>query len=467
MQIVMPKLGLTMTEGTLARWNKAEGDAVNQGDVLFEFENDKSVMEFESPVDGILTRIMVPAGETVPCGTMVALLETSLAQSNIPGNREMDVSEGDEPTARIEDLPQPQLQPRPTTLPTSRLLSPIVATPAAKRLARELGVDLSTLTGRGPLGRIQFADVEMAARSLSSTTPPPTRQTATPVARRLAAEFGLKLTQIGGSGSGGRVVKEDVLQAAAPHVPAKPSAKSQPLTGVRGVIARRMSESAFTAPHVTLFTEVDATALVEARRQLNAELVEPVGQAQDAAPTRISYNTLLVAIIARLLPDHPHLNACIAGEEIYFYEDVNIALAVDTERGLLAPVIRQADRHDLVTLQRMSDALIDLALSGKISPEELTGGTFTITNLGMFDVDGFTPIINQPQAAILGLGRLVPKPAVAAGSEIVIRHMLTLSLSFDHRLVDGGPAARFLQGIRQLVERPFALLIPRSSDELI
>jgi pyruvate dehydrogenase E2 component (dihydrolipoamide acetyltransferase) len=217
-----------------------------------------------------------------------------------------------------------------------------------------------------------------------------------------------------------------------------------------------MSESAFTAPHVTLFTEADATALVEARAQLNAELVSSGSQGEEI---KISYDTLLVAIVARVLREHPRLNACLIEEEIRMYNDVHIALAVDTGHGLLVPVIHYADRLDVVSIQRTSDELIQRALDGKSLPDDLVGGTFTLTNLGIYEIDGFTPIINQPQAAILGIGRITPR-AVAVGNEVAVRQMMTLSLSFDHRIVDGGPAARFLQRVKGLVERPFALVIP-------
>jgi pyruvate dehydrogenase E2 component (dihydrolipoamide acetyltransferase) len=217
-----------------------------------------------------------------------------------------------------------------------------------------------------------------------------------------------------------------------------------------------MSESAFTAPHVTLFTEADATALMEARAQLNAELA---GSGHEGQTLKISYNTLLIAILARALREHPILNAGLAGGEIRLYDEVHIALAVDTDGGLLAPVVRNADQLDLVSLQRVSDEVIQRALAGKSLPDDLVGGTFTLTNLGVYEIDGFTPIINQPQAAILGVGRILPR-AVAVSDEVAVRQMMTLSLSFDHRIVDGGPAARFLQRVKGLVERPFALAIP-------
>lgn len=439
MQIVMPKLGLTMTEGTLTQWHKAEGDEVVQGDILFEFESEKSVLEFECPANGTLAQHLIAEGQTVPCGTPVAVLETAVIVPQTQESKE---------TAAIKSLPV-ESSPAPP-LPRSPSPLPPQATPAAKRRARELGVDISAINGRGPQGRVHVVDVESVARSAISTS---LREAATPMAKRLASDLNVDLAQIPGSGLSGRVIKDDVLQATSAPSEAL-SANIQPLTGVRGVIARRMSESAFTAPHVTLFTEADASALVQARLQLNAEL------AQQSPPVRLSFNAVLIALLAKALREQPHLNACVVDDEIHTYPDINIALAVDTERGLLVPVIRNADRLDLVTIQQRGDDLIQRALSGKSLPDDLTGGTFTLTNLGMFDIDGFTPIINQPQAAILGVGRIAARPVVGPNNLIVAREMMTLSLSFDHRIVDGGPAARFLQRVKQLVERPFALAIP-------
>jgi pyruvate dehydrogenase E2 component (dihydrolipoamide acetyltransferase) len=472
MNIVMPKLGLTMTEGTITRWLKAEGDVVQQGEILFEFESEKSALEFESPANGVLAQILARVGETVPCDTPIAILET---HSTYP-TTQLTTQLTTHPTNQLTTHPTNQL----TTHPTNH---PPPSTPAAKRRARELGIDLYTVTGRGPQGRIHVADVEVAASHLATgekgLIAEEVPQTATPVAKRLASEAGLDWRQIPGSGPGGRVVKEDVLRTVQPttqpttQLPNHPTTQPPnhpttqppnhptnyptiPLSGIRGVIARRMSESAFTAPHVTLFTEADATALVEARAQLNAELVSSGSQGEEI---KISYDTLLVAIVARVLREHPRLNACLIEEEIRMYNDVHIALAVDTGHGLLVPVIRYADRLDVVSIQRTSDELIQRALDGKSLPDDLVGGTFTLTNLGIYEIDGFTPIINQPQAAILGIGRITPR-AVAVGNEVAVRQMMTLSLSFDHRIVDGGPAARFLQRVKGLVERPFALVIP-------
>ena len=210
-----------------------------------------------------------------------------------------------------------------------------------------------------------------------------------------------------------------------------------------------MSQSAFNAPHVTLMTEAEATNLVSARAQLNAEV---------PAADKISYNTLLAALTARALREHPNVNARWEADGIRLLVEINIALAVDTERGLMTPVLREVDTLSLSAVQRGYAALLDRALAGRSLPDDFVDGTFTITNLGGLDVDGFTPIINPPQAAILGVGRIVEKP-VARDGAVVIRPMMTLSLSFDHRIVDGAPAAKFLQRVKQLVERPMALLL--------
>lgn len=446
--IIMPRLGLTMTEGTLAEWLKQPGDPVAAGDILFLFESEKSTMEYEAPADGVLGEILVQVGETVACGTVVALFDPS-------GSKRTD--RGFSPPSTAVAAPPPQASPDPTPSTSSQIPTAVPATPIAKRRARELGLDLATLAGRGPNGRVQLADVEAAVQTSQVSAP------ATPIARQLAADLSLDLAGIRGSGPGGRIGRDDVLAAARaaiatgpaqPPVPDRPiySAR-QPLAGVRGVIARRMSESAFTAAHVTLHTEADATALVAARQQINAEL---------GGASKISYNALLVALVARALRQHPALNACLIEDEIRMYEAVNIALAVDTERGLVVPVIRHTDRLDLPGIQRAGDELIQRALAGKSLPDDFSDGTFTITNLGMFEIDGFTPIINQPQAAILGVGRILSRP-VACNGAIALRQMMTLSLSFDHRIVDGGPAAGFLQRVKQLIERPFALTLQQST----
>lgn len=441
MEIKMPKLGLTMTEGTLSRWLVAAGQSVQQGEILFEFESDKSTMEFEAPADGVIGALLVEEGTTIACGTPVTTLATA---------------------PRAETVSKP----------AAVLAEGSQATPAAKRRARELAVDLSAVQGRGVNGRIHLIDVEESAKTTKVAEPAATPLfiNASPLAKRMAADLGVDLAQVTGSGAGGRITRDDVLTAVRMGQPVPedvtPAAQTRaeqspsrredgifvektPLAGVRRVIAQHMSSSAFTAPHVTLHTEVDATNLVAARRQLNEEL---------QGKAKISYNALFIAIAARTLRDFPQVNACLIDDEICRYADIHVGLAVDTERGLLVPVVRLADRLSVLKIQQTGDALIQRAVTGKSLPDDLTGGTFTITNLGMYGIDAFTPIINQPQAAILGVGRIVNKPVGHQG-ELALRDRLTLSLSFDHRLVDGAPAAQFLQRIGQLVERPFALLL--------
>ena len=474
MQIVMPKLGLTMTEATLSSWKKREGESVVEGEIVFEFESDKATMEYEAPASGLLASILVSAGQTVPCGTAVAVLETGVASDALARASERTQSPSERTQVSAGDTVAVLRAPA-STGPALGADAAVEATPAARRRARELGVSLAGLRGRGPNGRLHLADVEaLSTAQAFAGVMKPLRVEATPVARKLAADLGLDLEVIRGTGPSGRVTRDDVLATAGPLLalpasssaepvpvragavlrPAAPVARVEPLRGVRGVIARRMAESAFTAPHVTLHTEADATALVQARQQINEEL---------AGRVKISYNALLVAICARALIEHPRLNACLVDDAIHFYEPIHIALAVDTERGLLVPVIKDANRLDLVAIQRAGDELIQRALAGASLPDDLAGGTFTITNLGMFDIDGFTPIINQPQAAILGAGRIVSKP-VDVGGEVGLRQRMALSLSFDHRIVDGGPAARFLQRVKQLVERPFVLALPPATD---
>ncbi|MBE7470292.1 MAG: 2-oxo acid dehydrogenase subunit E2 [Anaerolineae bacterium] len=418
MRIIMPKLGLTMTEGTLTRWRKMAGDPVKQGEILFEFESEKSALEFESPVAGVLAEILVTVGQTVPCGTPVATLEPLATTLDKLGSSEMQASR------------QP-------------------ATPRAKARARELNLNLSQLPGSGPAGRIQLADVEQfwnGQLEAGSVSLPPALPKMTPVARRMAAEQQLDPSQIAGSTATGRITKDDLARALPPL-----DGDLIPLSPLRQTIAQRLSQSAFTAPHVTLFTEADATPLVEARAQLNAEL---------SPAQKISYNTLLAAICARALREQPQVNALFdqSAQGVRLQKEINIALAVDTERGLTTPVLRRVDTLSLVSIQQGYAALIEQALAGELRPDDLAGGTFTITNLGAFEVDGFTPIINPPQMAILGAGRIAAKP-VARENEVVIRQMMTLSLSFDHRALDGAPAARFLQRVKQLIERPFALML--------
>ena len=450
-EVILPKLGQTMEEGTIVEWVKKEGDPVKRGDLLFVFESDKATLEVEATARGFLRKILVPVGETVPILTVVALI-TRTADEDIEGYQ---VEGSKVQKVEAQGLALEPAVPQPSTLKPETLqpaTSRIFASPRARKLAREKDVVLALVTGTGPNGRIVERDV-LAYLTL--------RPKATPMALKTADAFGVDIATLSGTGVSGRVMKADVEAAAQvaavlPLPPAPPvevpAVESVPLTGVRRIIAERMAASVHTAARVTLVTEADATAFVEAREQLKASVADEWGFAP-------GYNDLLAIIVARALREFPYMNARFSadGQAIERLSAVNLGMAVDTERGLLVPVIRDADQKGLRAFGTEFRALMERARAGRATPEDLSGGTFTITNLGMHEIDAFTPIINLPEAAILGVGRIQPKPVVRDG-EIVVRQMWTLSLVFDHRLVDGAPAARFLQRIKQLIENPYLLL---------
>jgi pyruvate dehydrogenase E2 component (dihydrolipoamide acetyltransferase) len=415
-EVILPKMGQTVEEGTIIEWVKKEGDPVERGDLLFIFESDKATLEVEATARGFLRKILVPVGKTVPVLAVVALITRTANEDiksyQVEGSRVQGVEAQDsalEPTAWEPST----LEPGALRPDTGRIL----ASPRARKLAREKGVDLALVTGTGPKGRIVEQDVLAyltLRRDSGRPKAPPTQPSAPPVG--------------------------------------VPAVESVPITGLRRIIAERMTASVHTTARVTLVTEADATAFVEAREQLKADVADEWGFAP-------SYNDLLAIIVARALREFPYMNARLSddGEAIHRLSVVNLGVAVDTERGLLVPVIRDADQKGLRAFGTEFRALVEQARVGKALPDDLSGGTFTITNMGMYEVDAFTPIINLPEAAILGAGRIQPKPVVRDG-QIVVRQMWTLSLVFDHRLVDGAPAARFLQRIKQLVENPYLLL---------
>jgi pyruvate dehydrogenase E2 component (dihydrolipoamide acetyltransferase) len=277
---------------------------------------------------------------------------------------------------------------------------------------------------------------------------------ATPLARRLAAEAGLDLSEISGSGPRGMVRREDVVRSLDAHAQTQTSPELgleiQPLSELRSIIARRLGQSWMERPQVTLTSEADATLLAAARQQINTEFKKK--------DLKISLNVFFVKLVAKALHEYPYMNVSLLPEGIYQHPQVNIGLAVDTPHGLMVPVLNDARRKSFETLQQELEGLVERTLSGSNQMEDLTGGTFTITNLGAFEIDAFTPIINPPECAILGVGRIHEKPVGLEG-QVVLRSMMSLSLSFDHRLVDGAPAARFLQRVKQYIEQPFLWLL--------
>ncbi|RMF50156.1 MAG: 2-oxo acid dehydrogenase subunit E2 [Chloroflexota bacterium] len=421
--LLMPKLGLTMTEATLTEWLKKEGEYVREGEPLFVFETDKSTLEFEAPASGILTRILVKAGETVPVYTVVGVIG--------------------EPSGHNTPFSAPGPSAHAAAQVPASLEAPrrIRATPRAKRLARELGVDLQAVKGSGEFGRIHEADVRAAL---------PKAPAATPLARRMAQAHALDLSAVQGSGRDGKIRRADIeAHLMAQAAEAAEAADLAPFTPIRALTARRMAQSAAEVAPVTLATEADAFNLVAAREQLSALMGE-----------KLSYNALLMAATARALREFPDLNATFTPNGLRHNAAINIGLAVDTERGLIVPVLHQADKRAVDDIHQALKGLIERAQLGKNTPAELEGGTFTITNLGAFEIDLFTPIVVLPQVAILGVGRIVERVVPHQG-QIAIRPRLSLSLTFDHRAVDGAPAARFLKRLKGLIEQPLSLLLSK------
>jgi pyruvate dehydrogenase E2 component (dihydrolipoamide acetyltransferase) len=448
-EIVMPRFGWTMEEGLLAEWTKHDGDPVKVGDILFTVESDKALNEVESFETGILR---IPpdapqAGSTVKVGALLAYVVQ-------PGESAPFEGQSTPAAAAIEPAAAPTsaaASVATSTTAASRPKERTTVSPRARRIAGELGVDLAQLRGTGRTGRIVERDVRDASAPRSSRT----EVRASPLARRAAAELGVDLEQLASAKPGMRLERADVEAAARMTASAPPrSEPAAPISGVRRVIAERMMAGVHTTAPVTLTTEVDATELVRLRGQLK---YDPAASAQPVP----NYTDLMARLVAHALGEHPALNARLDGDAIIQSAAVHIGLAVDTERGLLVPVLRDVQSKGLRQIARESAALIERARAGKLAADDMRGSTFSITNLGMYDIDAFTPIINLPECAILGLGRIVPKQVVvdAAAERVSIRQMLFLSLTFDHRLVDGAPAARGLQRIKQLIEQPYLWLV--------
>lgn len=439
--ITIPRLGWSMEEGVFSEWLKSPGEYVRAGEMIFLLEGEKALQEIESFDSGYLC---VPPdapqpGVTVKVGEVIGFLLAE-GESVPPSVRVINHNAS---TARphMESSPPVPCQAA-VTLIGHTIGRP--AGPATRRLARQLGIDLNLVSTPDPTGRVLCEDVKRAVERRQSI-PVTSKLIATPRARRRARELRVDWTPLTGTGRNGRIREQDVLkklpssseernhstQEAAPTEPGR----FIPATKLRLAIAQRMSAGFHQAVPVTLTTKVDATALVALRGQLKGEAVGGI------VP---SYNDILIHWTAQTLRERPELNASWYREGVHAYEAIHVATAVDTPSGLLAPVVRHADRLTLMEIAEQTQQLVAQARAGQLSQHQLRGGTFTISNLGMFGIDGFTPILNLPQAAILGIGRIVEEPVVCNG-RLQVGQTLTLSLTFDHRVVDGAPSARWLQ----------------------
>lgn len=438
--LVMPKLGLTMVEGKVSKWHKKEGDEVKKGDVLFEVETDKITNHIEADQDGVIRKIFVNEGEKAKVAAPVAILAgrdediSSLLQEagveiteNLKEEKGHDVKEVKEYTHVRKDGEY------------------IRATPYAKYLAREKSIDLSKVKGTGEDGRIVARDVLNYAEEVKIKI--------SPVAAKMAEEYGVDITQVDAKG---RIMKEDILAAIDVNkieaLKEEVKAKVEIVTPntMRKIIAQRMLESWTTTPRVTYNMEVDMTNTIDFRNKLKDSFTK--------AGAKLTYNHILMKIASKVLLEYPYLNASFNGEVIELHNYVNIGLAVDVGDGLLVPNVKNVHEKPLLDIALETEALIKNAREGKLSPDDLAGGTFTITNIGMYGIDSFSPIINKPEVAILGVNRIAEKPVVING-QIVIRPMMNLSLSADHRLVDGAMAAKFLVRFKEILENPYLLFI--------
>ncbi|WP_379921354.1 2-oxo acid dehydrogenase subunit E2 [Erythrobacter sp. R86502] len=470
LDIKMPALSPTMEEGTLAKWLVKVGDTVSSGDIMAEIETDKATMEFEAVDEGVIAEILVEEGsENVKVGTVIARLSI----------------EGEDAAAPAPEPEPDQKQPepaKPAAAPASA--DGPGATPLAKRMAEQNGVDLAGLDGTGPRGKITKNDVEAGmdtdGKGVISTSARPAAQSsaqgeriiASPLAKRIAGEKGIDLGEVSGSGPNGRIIKDDVANftPAQKPVAAKqesadapaPIAKPQPapeggapyaeekLSSVRKVIARRLTESKQNVPHFYLTIDIRLDPLLELRSALNKSL-EPDG-------VKLSVNDLLIKALARALIRVPQCNVSYHGDTLRRYERADVSVAVAAPSGLITPVITHADTKGLAAISTEMKTLAGKARDGKLMPHEYQGGTASLSNLGMFGIKQFDAVINPPQGMILAVGAGQQAPYVVDG-EIKVATVLHASGSFDHRAIDGADGAQLMEAIKQLVENPMGLVV--------
>ena len=448
-KIVMAQLSPTMEEGRLLEWKVQEGDRVEPSDVLAEIETDKANMDIEALKGGVIRKIVVEAGATVPVGVIIGIIgEPDEDISALLAEAEASM-EGTPPVADAEAAPEVEDAPDADDADES---AEEPASPVAVATAPVVETDHSHVAESSVTGRIRVS----------------------PVARRMAEQAGLDLGLIEGSGPGGRIVKDDVEQAIAtgsarPAVAALPSASpgasaapgAAPVAGparlvakeielsmMRKAIATRLSQSIGPIPHFFLTSEIDMGRALDMRKEMN----------QRIAPEKIGVNDLLVKATAEALARHPEINASWADDRIRYHASADIGIAVAVEDGLITPVLHEADRKGLLQIARETVDLAARARERKLMPEEYQGATFTVSNLGMFDIDQFTAIINPPEAGILAVGSTIEKPVVEDG-EVVIRRRMRVTMSCDHRVIDGATGARFLRTFRAMLENPLEMML--------
>jgi pyruvate dehydrogenase E2 component (dihydrolipoyllysine-residue acetyltransferase) len=441
-EIQMPKLSDTMTEGTLVAWKKKKGDQVSAGEVLAEIETDKATMEWESPEDGTLTEIYVEEGGKVNVGDKIAFIGSKGEEAPKEEAREQKKEKKSEVAEEKQKKPQAETEkpapaeakqkesaPPQQTKPAKAEVSPapkeekpeearVKASPVARRIAAELGVDLSSVKGTGPDSRITETDVRAAAKS------------------------------VGAGATRGRAKPELKPE---PSIKAGESARIQ-LSGMRKIIAQRLVESLGPVPHFYLEIDIDAGPLMEAREELKSA-------GEDAEAAKITVNDFVLKAAVQAAIKVPRVNASFDGDAIVQYADVDLGIAVAIEDGLLTPVIRAAQNKSLREISELAKDLAHRARNKRMKPEEFQGGTFTISNLGGMGIDSFSAVINPPQGFILAVGRITKLPVIDDCDQIVVGHRMSLTMSCDHRVIDGALGAEYLKELRHLLENPALLLV--------
>jgi pyruvate dehydrogenase E2 component (dihydrolipoamide acetyltransferase) len=439
-KVIMPKLSPTMEEGQISRWLKKEGDKVSMGEPLAEIDTDKATMEMQALANGVLRKILITEGQSAPLGQLIAVIaepneDIASVLSEAPAAAPPAKQEAQEQKKQAQ-APEPPPQPNPE--PQRRAAAASAAAPSR--------VD----NGRQP----QAAASSDSARLIVS-----------PLAARMAAEAGIDLRSLQGSGPGGRIIKKDIEAAlsepkAAPAAPGRviettrfqqagaSAYRDEPATQIRQTIAKRLVTSIGPVPHFFLTTDIEMDRAAEMRRGINA--LDP--------DLKISINDIIIKVTAAALLQHPEVNASFQEKFVRYYEHADIGVAVAIEDGLITPVVRAADQKPLSQIAAEVRELAERARSRKLKPEEYTGATFSISNLGMFGIDEFTAIINPPEGAILAVGAMTAKPIVR-DNEIVIRQMMRVTMSCDHRIIDGATGAKFLQTFKKILENPLYLVV--------
>lgn len=449
--IVMPQMGYDMHEGKVVRWLKKEGEEVTRGEVIAEIETDKATVEYEAYTGGVMAKIVAEEGIAIPVGGLIAVMTA-------PGEAIPEDILTDAAIALAADSPAPAatavqaLEGPISAAATSADTEEVRASPLARRLAKERGFDLATITGTGPGGRITEADIPeqgaaVAPAALASSNG---YIKASPLAKRLARERGIDLATLTGTGPGGRVIEADVPEHAVPAVaPATLVSENVELSRMRQAIARVTSDSKRDAPHFYVALDVDMTKAMSFRRDLNDEL---------DAENRVSVNDLIVKASAIAIGRHPKFNSFFRDDHLQMNAAINVGIAIALESGLIVPGVNGCESKSLVEIAAASRDLVSRANSGTLRNDEYSGTTFSVSNLGAFDIESFTAIIFPPHAAILAVGTVKEQPVVRDG-ELAIAQIMKATLSTDHRVADGAEAAQFLVEIKKLLQNPISLVI--------